>query len=278
MRIGLYTVNSDLILDRELREDPHRAATNGRQSLDSAPARHADAGPESTLSLDVEPVHGHELDRQRTRRLVQARILQLAPGRAQPSELVDCADGWLGLLITDGLVLIELDVGRGKAGWLVGADDLLRPWEMDEVPLLSKCSWRVLTPTRLALLDRDFAQRASGDPELWTWSLARLARTTHWLLAKTLVISSPAVEERLALLFTLLAERWGRVTPQGIRLDLPLTHKTLARMVGARRPTVSVALKTLEMQGQLTRAAGRGYLLRHTDPAGQPAQADCWSR
>ena len=29
-----------------------------------------------------------------------------------------------------------------------------------------------------------------------------------------------------------LAERWGRVTPDGIRLDLRLTHQELANMVG----------------------------------------------
>jgi CRP/FNR family cyclic AMP-dependent transcriptional regulator len=209
---------------------------------------------------------------------VMGRTVQLEPGRAEVSSLFDHPEGWLGLLIMDGVVLVELEAGRGNAGWLVGGDDLLRPWEMDQLPLLSERSWRVLTPTRLALLDRDFALRASGDPAIWNWSLARLAQTTHWLLAKTLVISSPVVEERLALLFTLFAERWGRVTPQGIRLDLPLTHGVLARLIGARRPTVSVALKTLQARGLLIRTADHRYLLRRANPEDQPGQTSCWSR
>ncbi|MGH2890670.1 MAG: Crp/Fnr family transcriptional regulator [Solirubrobacteraceae bacterium] len=265
-------------MDTQALEDPIRNAANGHPGSGCAATGCADAAPESTLSIEGERGHGHALDRWRMRPPVKVRTIQLTPGRGQESDLYDQADGWLGVLIMEGLILVELDAERGKAGWLVGADDLLRPWEMDEVPLLSERSWRVLTPTRLALLDRDFAERASGDPEIWTWSLARLAQTTHWLLAKTLVISSPAVEERLALLFTLLAERWGRVTPQGIRLDLPLTHTVLARMVGARRPTVSVALKTLETQGQLIRAADRGYMLRHADAAYRRAEGGCWSR
>ena len=54
-----------------------------------------------------------------------------------------------------------------------------------------------------------------------------------------------------------LAERWGNVTPAGVSFDLPLTHSELGRLVGARRPSITMALAQLAAEGLLTRE-GRG--------------------
>jgi len=63
-------------------------------------------------------------------------------------------------------------------------------------------------------------------------------------------------------MFELLAERWGMVTPQGRIIRLPLTHETLGSLIGARRPTVSLALGDLAERGEVVRQDG-GWLLRH---------------
>jgi hypothetical protein len=62
----------------------------------------------------------------------------------------------------------------------------------------------------------------------------------------------PRVERRLLLKLRQLAERFGRVTPQGIRLDLRLTHQQLADMVGAVRESVTIALGKLAQSDELT--------------------------
>ena len=49
----------------------------------------------------------------------------------------------------------------------------------------------------------------------------------------------------------LLAESWGRVTQAGIRLPLGLTHDVLGALVGARRPTVTLALRELTERGAI---------------------------
>lgn len=61
----------------------------------------------------------------------------------------------------------------------------------------------------------------------------------------------PRVERRLLLKLRQLAERWGRVTPDGVRLDLRLTHQELANMVGAVRESVTIALGRLAAAGEI---------------------------
>ena len=53
----------------------------------------------------------------------------------------------------------------------------------------------------------------------------------------------------------MLAERWGHITPSGVALPLSLTHEALGRLIGARRPTVSLAVKALATAGRVTRDA-----------------------
>lgn len=193
-------------------------------------------------------------------RALRAKVVSLPGGSVALSDVLADTAGGLGVLILSGVVLVHTRAGRGEFGWLFGADDMLRP-EMVEVPHISEARCRVLTPTRLAILDARFAARAGADPSAWDWVLSHTAHTTHWLLAKSVVASPPLVEERLLLLFEVLAERWGRVTPAGIRLDLPLTQSLLATLTGARRPTISLALKRLARQNLVVAQRGRRFLL-----------------
>jgi hypothetical protein len=64
----------------------------------------------------------------------------------------------------------------------------------------------------------------------------------------------------------LLAESWGRVTPSGTWLPIKLTHSTLGELIGAKRPTVSLALRDL-IQGGAVQAQSDGWLLLSEPPA-----------
>jgi CRP-like cAMP-binding protein len=61
----------------------------------------------------------------------------------------------------------------------------------------------------------------------------------------------PRVERRLLLKLGQLAERFGVVTPEGVRLDLRLTHRELAQMVGTARESVTLALGRLADAGEI---------------------------
>lgn len=71
----------------------------------------------------------------------------------------------------------------------------------------------------------------------------------------------PRVEERILSLLSHLAGRWGQVTAQGVTLTLPVTHEVLGALIGARRPTVSLALLALDQQQLLSRREDRSWLL-----------------
>jgi CRP/FNR family transcriptional regulator, cyclic AMP receptor protein len=209
-----------------------------------------------------------------SKRLV-ARVAQLAPGRFDPQRFVEDSTGWLGLLVVDGLMLVQVAAGRAPIGWLVGADDLVRPWEMAEISLLTAASWQVISPMRLALLDADFARRVAGLGSVVDALTEKAVQTSHWLFAKSLVTGTSVIEERLLLLFALLGERWGKATSAGVLLAMPLTHQVLATLVGARRPSVSTALRGLTAAGLLQRTP-EGWLLCRTEPDGQPPRPRCW--
>jgi hypothetical protein len=68
------------------------------------------------------------------------------------------------------------------------------------------------------------------------------------------------VDQRLLAILWLLAESWGHVTPAGTRLPLTLTHDALGGLIGARRPTVTLALGDLTERGAIVRQ-DRGWLL-----------------
>ena len=61
----------------------------------------------------------------------------------------------------------------------------------------------------------------------------------------------PRAEARLYLLLWLLAERFGRVTSEGVVLDIVLPYRTIGEMIGARRSTVSLAMKALRSSGSV---------------------------
>ena len=79
----------------------------------------------------------------------------------------------------------------------------------------------------------------------------------------------PRVDQRVLAIMWLLAESLGQVTPAGVRLPLALTHETLGAMVGARRPTVTLALRKLTEQGSILHQDS-GWLLLEPPPEASP--------
>lgn len=208
-----------------------------------------------------------------------ARALHVAEGVFDPRAFIEDPEGWLGLLVSDGELLVEIEAGRGPTGWLVGPGDLLRPWEMDELALTAAANWTALSQARIVLLDADFARRTLGIPDVSRALVTKVARSTRWLLAKSLIAATPVIEERLLLLFALIGERWGRATPEGVMIGLPLTHRVLASLVGARRPSVSTALGVLDKENLISRGPRGGWLARRPRATRiEPSRRRCWER
>ncbi len=190
--------------------------------------------------------------------------LRRGPWRGEGTELP--RDG-IGLLVLEGLLVRRVGVDGRFGAELLGDGDLLRPWQGEDAqPTLPRTTgWRVLEPTRMAVLDSRAAQRLADYPQLTGRIIARALERSRNLAVNMAIVHHPRVDVRLHMLFWHLADRWGRVRTDGIILPLRLTHSVLADLVAARRPTVSTTLSELAKR-DLVRAVTDGWLLLGEPP------------
>jgi CRP/FNR family cyclic AMP-dependent transcriptional regulator len=198
------------------------------------------------------------------RRATTAAGLRVPTAGWQDARRIDRAHGGYGLLLIEGLMIRRVGIEGRYAAELLGPGDLLRPWQRDGGALPSEWSWRTVSPARLAVLDAGWAARAAPWPELGTELTGRAMDRSVRMVMAMAIAQQPKLEVRLWMLFWDLADRYGRVHPDGVHLDLPLTHEVLSHLAGARRPSVSGALTRLAGEGRLRRERGAWIL------AGEP--------
>ena len=198
------------------------------------------------------------------RRRAIATVVEVDPPDWDSDALAPRAEaGWLGLFIIDGLMIRRVVVGKRAACELFGPGDLLRPWDTDGEydPLPISVDFLVLKHARLAVLDTAFVLRVAHWPTINSRIVSRVAQRARYLALSQAVMHLPRAHPRLLILFWLLAERWGTVGPDGVRVSLPLTHEVLGMLIGAQRPTVTIALQRLARAGLLVREATDRWLL-----------------
>jgi CRP/FNR family cyclic AMP-dependent transcriptional regulator len=193
-----------------------------------------------------------------------ARVVFAERGRWAPRFGPDVIGG-LGLLLLDGLIVRHAG-GNGRSGAeLLGPGDLLRPWDYGHGRSLPvETSLKVVEHARLAVLDYRFAARLAPYPEVAGALVGRGLERARTLAVQLAIAHHPRVDHRILLLFWHLAERWAKVTPGGVHLELSVTHQCLADLVAARRPSVSTGLAHLCRDG-LVVPTSSGWLL-HGDP------------
>jgi CRP/FNR family transcriptional regulator, cyclic AMP receptor protein len=194
-----------------------------------------------------------------------ARTQLIRTGRWQTAG-IELSGGGFGLLVLGGLLIRRVDVEGRFGSELLGEGDLLRPWQEDEPPTLSvRSGWRVIEPTRVAVLDEQFTLRASRYPQVGARLVGRALQRSRNLAVNMAIVHQTRVDVRLHMILWHLAGRWGRVRSDGISLSLRLTHNVLADLVAARRPTVTSALSELTKQG-LVHVTDDGWLLTGPPP------------
>lgn len=222
--------------------------------------RVADELPEIVEHLDAE-------QRELARRRLVADLIVVRTGTWAPTSPIN-APGDLGLVVLDGLLARDVILERPLATELVGRGDLLRPSDRDgeDAPIPFGISWTVLEPTRLAVLDSAFTEALGQWPSAVAAVLSGASNRAHCLAITMAVSNLRRVDARLLVLMWYLADRYGRVTPEGVLLPLKLTHETLARLVGAQRPSVTTAVSQLEEEGRVRRTPDRSWLLMGEPP------------
>ena len=177
------------------------------------------------------------------------------------------------MVLVEGALWREIVVGRSVAPQVLGPGAVLLTEPPAGELLQSTADAAALVPSRLAVLDRRFLLAAARWPRLAVVAHHRLAEQERDLAVAAAIGGLPRVDDRLLLLLWHFAERWGTVVPGGVRVSLNLTHATLGRFVGARRPTVSLAVAELRERGELDRDTSGAWLLTGDPPAVAPAAA-----
>jgi CRP-like cAMP-binding protein len=108
-----------------------------------------------------------------------------------------------------------------------------------------------IEPSSVLLVPEGRLREWLSDPQLALGLYKTMARQVADRELAIAIALEPRVERRLLLKLRQLAERFGVVTPDGIRLDLRLTHRELAGMVGAVRESVTIALGRLADAGEI---------------------------
>lgn len=203
---------------------------------------------------------------------VRASVLVIPRGRWEASDWPPAVVHGPGLLILEGTVVRQRGVEGRASGELLGAGDIIRPWQAEDSTVGGQASWRSLGRTRVAVLDVDFVRRIAPYPEIVGALMARAVKRSRGLGITIAILHQPRVDLRLHMLLWHVAERWGVVRADGVHVPLPLTHELLASLVAARRPTVSSALSELARQGLVERVSD-GWLLHDARP-GELAELD----
>src|SRR6185312_3902659 len=107
------------------------------------------------------------------------------------------------------------------------------------------------------VLDRSFYERSIQRPEVQAAVARRLMQRTHWLAFHLAVCGLRRIDDRLLSVLWHFADRWGTVTP----------HEVLAAVTGARRPSVTTALRRLAESGCVRSLPRSRWMLLGGPPA-----------
>jgi hypothetical protein len=222
--------------------------------------------------LELDPQLGrllpaHRLDA--ARNALAVRVARVQQGEWRIGE--NGTSEHLGVLLLEGVIGHDVLMGGSISTELLGPGDVLQPWTREHQPLLRQTvRWHVLAESRIALLDRQFSWQLGGWPEVNAALMGRMGERAERLATAQAISKLTRVDRRVLAFLWHLAERWGRVTADGVLVPLTLSHRMLGQIVGARRPTVTAAVRQLIDAGEVERRSDGSWLLvgqEHNAPA-----------
>lgn len=232
----------------------------------SAPARNTTGAFQHVRLADVDPdfLHFVEEDERLKAREVMVPAIELADGPFDPVALPPRpAESYA--IVLSGMVNRQVRIGDQVALRVLGPGAFIPLFDASSSELLERSEWNCAGKVRLAVLGEQFSRACARWPQLQRNLFARFAEQQEQLVAQFALCQLSRVEDRLLAMLWLLAESWGKVTSAGTVLPLQFTHEALGAMVGARRPTVTLALGELAESGAIVQRDG-GWLLLQPPP------------
>ena len=180
-----------------------------------------------------------------------SHTIELHPGRIDVDLVTAHDPDAYGLLVTSGVVAARWQAGKAVSLELLADGDLLLLQDGGEELAPVDLELVAVDHVRAVVLAPRLEVSLAARPTVVLELLRRCAAQARRAARHRAVVQQPHVAQRVLGVFALLAERFGRVGPDGIVLALTLTHESIGCLVGARRPTVSLALKQLAADGRL---------------------------
>jgi CRP/FNR family transcriptional regulator, cyclic AMP receptor protein len=192
------------------------------------------------------------------RQATVAPTLRAEPGPWEPQP----QGAAFAVLILEGMLTRELHVHSRMTAHLFGPGDVVEPWAQFDTIVPGRSHWVAGEAFTGAVFDVRWLLSVRRWPVLALRLHERLADQAARLALQHAIAGVPKVELRVLGMLWHLADRWGRVSPAGVVLPLRLTHEALGRLVGAQRPTITLALGVLEREGDVSRCDDGSYVLR----------------
>jgi|tagenome__1003787_1003787.scaffolds.fasta_scaffold20952609_3 CRP/FNR family cyclic AMP-dependent transcriptional regulator len=185
----------------------------------------------------------------------------LAAGPWSPEALLRESTRPCAALLLRGVIVHETIIAGRSSATLLGPGDVFRPWRPAETSVPCTERWTARAGATVAVLDERFVTATRRWPGLSTVVYERLAEQLEAASVHAAIVGLPRVEERVLALLWHLADRWGIVRGDGVVVRLTLTHALIGCLVGAQRPTVSLALRALADAGLLWRGDAGAWIL-----------------
>jgi CRP/FNR family cyclic AMP-dependent transcriptional regulator len=193
---------------------------------------------------------------------IDAEWVQAGPFRP---ERIPGAGVAVVVLLLRGLVARRMTLEDGGASELLGPGALLSPPGSGGQAELGLPGYEVrfeaLETIRVGIVGPDLLAALADQPDVVAALLAGRGYQDAERAAMHAIGQLVGVDRRLLALFRLLAARHGRPTRGGLAVPVAVPHRLLAELVGARRPTVTTALRDLREAGLLRRLRDGTWLL-----------------
>src|SRR3954452_2663693 len=173
------------------------------------------------LELDPDLAAGiPESEQPLARRLVTAPSIVLEPGTWDPLELSGHPDTGGGVLVVSGLLARDVMVAGRRSRQLLGSGYPLSYEGGSDALLPTIVTWSVIERSVIALLGRRWLAAIGRWPQLAVAMQHRASSFADRLATHQAISQLPRVEDRLLAVLLHLAEDWGRMTSDGVVVEL----------------------------------------------------------
>ena len=107
----------------------------------------------------------------------------------------------------------------------------------------------------------DFIEFINKNPDVLFLITQKLLIRLRGVLQRLEHMAFGSAREKLASIFVILGERFGNKEDRFIKIDIPLSHKDIAELVGITRETASIEIKKMEEEGLIKRTSRR-YVIK----------------